>query len=109
MDKRELKIDYFVCRNSVPAGYEKLSEKALAAAGKAYCIYSDFAVGAAVLLENGTIVLGNNQENVAYPSGLCAERTALFYAGAAYPDVPVKALAITACFKVISSNLVSFL
>ena len=87
MDKRELKIDYFVCRNSVPAGYEKLSEKALAAAG------------AAVLLENGTIVLGNNQENVAYPSGLCAERTALFYASAAYPDVPVKALAITACFK----------
>ena len=92
MDKRELKIDYFVCRNSVPACYEELSEKALAAAGKAYCIYSDFAVGAAVLLENGTIVLGNNQENVAYPSGLCAERTA-------YPDVPVKALAITACFK----------
>ena len=92
MDKRELKIDYFVCRNSVPACYEELSEKALAAAGKAYCIYS-------VLLENGTIVLGNNQENVAYPSGLCAERTALFYASAAYPDVPVKALAITACFK----------
>ena len=87
MDKRELKIDYFVCRNSVPAGYEELSEKALVAAG------------AAVLLENGTIVLGNNQENVAYPSGLCAERTALFYASAAYPDVPVKALAITACFK----------
>ena len=78
----------------MPAGYEELSEKALAAAGKAYCIYSGFAVGAAVLLENGTIVLGNNQENVAYPSGLCAERTALFYAGAAYPDVPVKALAI---------------
>ena len=45
MDKRELKIDYFVCRNSVPACYEELSEKALAAAGKAYCIYSDFAVG----------------------------------------------------------------
>lgn len=44
-------------------------------------------------------VLGNNQENVAYPSGMCAERTALFYAGAAYPDVPVKALAIAACFK----------
>ena len=80
MDKRELKIDYFVCRNSVPAGYEELCEKALVAAGKAYCIYSDFAVGAAVLLEDGTIVLGNNQENVAYPSGLCAERTALFYA-----------------------------
>ena len=56
MDKRELKIDYFVCRNSVPACYEELSEKALAAAGKAYCIYSDFAVGAAVLLENGPIV-----------------------------------------------------
>ena len=55
MDKRELKIYYFVCRNSVPACYEELSEKALAAAGKAYCIYSDFAVGAAVLLENGRL------------------------------------------------------
>ena len=77
MDKRELKIDYFVCRNSVPAGYEELSEKALAAAGKAYCIYSDFAVGAAVLLENGTIVLGNNQENVAYPSGMSRKSTRL--------------------------------
>ena len=65
MDKRELKIDYFVCRNSVPAGYEELSEKALAAAGKAYCIYSGFAVGAAVLLEK----CGLSQWNVCRTDG----------------------------------------
>ena len=104
MDKRELKIDYFVCRNSVPACYEELSEKALAAAGKAYCIYSGFAVGAAVLLENGEIVAGTNQENAAYPSGLCAERTALFYAQSVYPGVKVKALAIAAFNKGIQTE-----
>ncbi|NQU84204.1 MAG: cytidine deaminase [Mariniphaga sp.] len=62
----------------------------------AYAPYSGFFVGAAVLLENGKVVTGNNQENAAYPSGLCAERVALFYANANYPDVPVVAIAITA-------------
>lgn len=99
MKKRELKIDYWTCRKSFPAGYERLCEEARSAAGKAYCVYSGFAVGAAVLLENGEIVLGNNQENAAYPNGLCAERTALFYANAAYPEVAVKALAIAACYQ----------
>jgi cytidine deaminase len=61
-----------------------------------YAPYSEFHVGAAVLLENGEIVLGSNQENSAYPSGLCAERTALFYAQSKYPGVAVKAIAITA-------------
>lgn len=97
MDKRELKIDYFVCRNSFPAEYDDLCKKALQAAEKAYSIYSKFSVGAAVWLENGEIVSGNNQENVAYPSGMCAERTALFYAGAAFPGVAVKAMAVAAC------------
>lgn len=61
----------------------------------AYAPYSHFNVGAAVLLENGEIVCGNNQENAAYPSGLCAERVAIFYAGAKFPDVRIKAVAVT--------------
>ena len=74
----------------------KLTESALEATYRSYAPYSNFHVGAAVLLENDVIVTGTNQENVAYPSGLCAERTALFYANSQYPDVPVKALAIVA-------------
>ena len=62
----------------------------------AYAPYSGFHVGAAVLLENGTVVTGNNQENSAYPSGLCAERVALFYANANFPEASVKAIAISA-------------
>ncbi|QQS30285.1 MAG: cytidine deaminase [Sphingobacteriales bacterium] len=62
---------------------------------QAYAPYSKFQVGAAVLLENGVMISGNNQENAAYPSGLCAERVALFYASATHPEVPVKALAVT--------------
>lgn len=73
-----------------------LVEAAKKAARDAYAPYSGFSVGAAVLLENASIVIGNNQENAAYPSGLCAERVALFAASASHPGVPVKALAITA-------------
>ncbi len=62
-----------------------------------YCPYSKFHVGAAAKLDNGVIIRGANQENAAYPSGLCAERSALFAAGAVYPDIPVNTLAI-ACF-----------
>ena len=62
-----------------------------------YCPYSQFHVGAAAKLANGVIIPGCNQENAAYPSGLCAERTALFAAGAQYPEQPVEMLAI-ACF-----------
>lgn len=76
--------------------YRRLYELAYGAAREAYAPYSRFCVGAALLLENGEIVCGNNQENAAYPSGLCAERTALFYAGARFPDVPVAVLAIAA-------------
>lgn len=99
MDKRELITDYFLFPNRFPAEYENLCRKAIEASARSYSIYSDFAVGAAVLLENGEIVTGSNQENAAYPSGMCAERTALFYAGSAFPEVPVKALAIAACYK----------
>ncbi len=58
----------------------------------AYAPYSDFTVGCAVLLENGEIVTGSNQENAAYPSGLCAERTAIFWIGANFPDLKIKKL-----------------
>ncbi len=71
-------------------------EAALKATEQSYAPYSKFHVGAAALLEDGTIVTGSNQENAAYPSGLCAERVALFHAGHRYPDVPVVALAIAA-------------
>lgn len=74
----------------------ELVEAARAIARDAYAPYSRFRVGAALRLESGRIVTGSNQENAAYPSGLCAERTALFYAGAQYPDDPVVALAVTA-------------
>lgn len=70
------------------------------AAKNSYAPYSKFHVGAAVRLANGAIVKGNNIENAAYPSGLCAERVALFAAQAQYPDVHVEALAITACSEI---------
>lgn len=75
---------------------KNLIKKAQDAAIKAYAPYSKFHVGAAVLLSNGEVITGSNQENAAYPAGICAERTALSYAGAQYPDVPVEAIAIVA-------------
>lgn len=73
-----------------------LMQAAIEAARQAYAVYSHFHVGAAARLSNGEIVIGSNQENAAYPSGMCAERTALFYAGAKYPDAVVESLAIVA-------------
>ncbi len=78
-----------------PADKSLLTEAAKAMLG-AYAPYSEFKVGAAVLLENGTIVIGNNQENGAYPSGLCAERVAFFAARANYPHQRILAVAIQA-------------
>jgi len=78
---------------------QELIEKAKDAFSTAYAPYSGFLVGASVLLENAKIISGNNQENVAYPAGLCAERVALFYAGAKYPEVGIKTIAISAKSK----------
>lgn len=73
-----------------------LMQKAIEARQNAYAPYSKFHVGAALLLENNKIVLGNNQENAAYPSGMCAERVAIWKAGSAYPNVKILKLAISA-------------
>lgn len=75
---------------------KRLFEAAKEATKRSYAPYSHFNVGAAVLFEDGTIVTGSNQENAAYPSGLCAERTALFHAGSQYPDKAITTLAIAA-------------
>ena len=66
------------------------------AAKNAYAPYSHFKVGAAILLQNGEIISGNNQENAVYPSGMCSERVALYYAAAKFPDIPFTKIAITA-------------
>lgn len=73
-----------------------LMEQAFEARSKAYAPYSKFTVGVALLLDNGIVVQGSNQENAAYPSGLCAERVAIFYAGAQYPKVKMLKMFITA-------------
>jgi len=74
---------------------KKLIQAAAHAAQTAYAPYSEFYVGAAVLLKNGSIIEGNNQENAAYPTGMCAERVALFNASSNYPKEHIEALAIT--------------
>lgn len=73
-----------------------LVQKAIDATHNSYARYSNFHVGAACLLENGEVVIGANQENAAFPSGLCAERTAIFAAQANHPDQPITTLAIAA-------------
>jgi cytidine deaminase len=92
----ELKISYehFSDLLSLDTRDRMLVEKAKSASKKAYAIYSQFHVGAAVLLEDESIVCGNNQENIAYPSGLCAERTALFFVGANFPEKKILSLAV---------------
>lgn len=78
-----------------PADRE-IVDAARAATANSYAVYSKFNVGAAVRLDDGTVVCGTNQENAAYPSGLCAERTTLFWANSQYPERAVDVLAIAA-------------
>jgi cytidine deaminase len=80
----------------LPNDVQNLMEQAVAIRKKAYAPYSKFRVGVALLLDNGQTVLGSNQENAAYPSGLCAERVAIFQAGAIYPEAKILKMAITA-------------
>ena len=78
------------------ASDKELVEKAIAATDNSYAPYSKFNVGAALRLADGRIVIGANQENAAFPSGLCAERTAVFSAQANFPDQSIEALALVA-------------
>ena len=97
MKELELKSVILSCQmDELSAEEQHLVNLAIEATNRSYAPYSNFHVGAAVRLENGEEIIGCNQENAAYPSGLCAERTALFSAGAQYPDVPVRMLSIAA-------------
>jgi len=93
--KIETNLDVFDSVEELPQEIQDLMDKAQQARERAYAPYSSFKVGAALLLANGKVIEGNNQENAAFPSGLCAERVAIFYAGATYPGIAVKAIALT--------------
>lgn len=98
MKKQQFISEYAVFDNENELEPQDLAllHRAHEAVSNSYAPYSKFHVGAAVRLANGAIVTGNNIENAAYPSGLCAERVALFAAQAQYPDVPIEAIALSA-------------
>lgn len=98
MKKIEIKttFDVFATIDNLSPEVKSLMQQAAEIRKKAYAPYSKFRVGAAILLDNGEIVLGSNQENAAYPSGLCAERVAIFHAGAIYPETKMMKIAISA-------------
>jgi cytidine deaminase len=98
MTSKEIKIAYieYESLDQLDPQDRELAEAAIDATKGSYAPYSGFNVGAAVRLDTGEIVKGANQENAAYPSGICAERTAMFYASATYPDSIIKSIAVTA-------------
>lgn len=98
MTNHEIKINFTEYANikELDKADHKLCLEAVKAMGNSHSPYSKFRVGAALRLQSGKIILGSNQENVAYPSGLCAERVALFHWGANHPDDPIETMAVTA-------------
>lgn len=97
MTKRTITIEYqFAQLSELSEEEQTLIEKAKMATHNSYANYSHFNVGAACLLDDGQIIIGANQENAAFPSGLCAERTAVFAAQANHPELSIKTLAIAA-------------
>ncbi len=98
MKKIEIKIEVTVFNTiaDLPISVKKLMDKAIEAKQNAYAPYSKFKVGAAFLLDNGTIITGNNQENAAYPSGMCAERVAIWKIASDFPNSKILKLAISA-------------
>ena len=98
MTSKEIRIVYneYESLDQLDPRDRELAQAAIEATKGSYAPYSNFNVGAAVRLDNGQIVKGSNQENAAYPSGICAERTAMFYASANYPENAMTAIAITA-------------
>lgn len=101
MEQKKYSLNYTSYANfdELPDFWKELVNEAEAALPRAYAPYSKFHVGAAVKLSNGEIITGTNQENAAYPSGLCAERTAILYALSKYPDVKIEGLAVTTSAK----------
>ncbi len=93
--KIEIELEVFEALSKLPIDIQELMNKAQQARENAYAPYSHFRVGAALRLSSGVIVTGNNQENAAFPSGLCAERVAIFNAGANFPNETITDLAIT--------------
>ena len=98
MNKITITTDFEVFESiqELPNEIQNLMQEAVAIRKTAYAPYSNFKVGAAILLDNGKIILGSNQENAAYPSGLCAERVAIFYAGSTFPNAKIVKMFITA-------------
>ncbi len=96
MEKKRIAFEMLIFENEQELSQidRNLLDAAAAAREGAYAPYSRFKVGAALLMDNGEIVLGNNQENASYPSGLCAERVAVFQAGARFPGMAIKSLAV---------------
>ncbi|NOX86132.1 MAG: cytidine deaminase [Chlorobi bacterium] len=94
--KIQINVEEFSGGEPLPDPDKKLLAAAQQTISTSYAPYSGFHVGAAVYLANGQIITGSNQENAAYPSGLCAERVALFYANSRYPGIEVEAIAISA-------------
>ena len=100
MQEKKIELSFILAHlNELSAQEQQLVANAKSAFKTAYAPYSGFLVGASVLLENGEVINGSNQENIAYPSGLCAERVALFYAGAKFPDVKINTVAISVLSK----------
>lgn len=97
--KIETILQVFDNVNDLPQNILALMQKAVEAREKAYAPYSKFHVGVAILLDNNQIITGSNQENASYPSGLCAERTAIYYAGSQYPNAKIQQMAISAGSK----------
>lgn len=89
-------FDVFESIQELPEIIQNLMQEAIVIRKKAYAPYSNFKVGTALLLDNGKIILGSNQENAAYPSGLCAERVAIYQAGTLYPEAKIIKIAISA-------------
>ena len=98
MTEHEIKISFreYKSITELDTDDHNLCAEAVKAMKNSHSPYSKFRVGAALLLQSGKIIYGSNQENVAYPSGLCAERVALFYWGANHPDDPIISMAVTA-------------
>ncbi|MDC1504843.1 cytidine deaminase [Winogradskyella sp.] len=94
--KIETTLEVYNTISELSQDIQNLMSEAIEARNNAYAPYSNFNVGAAILLDNNKVVIGNNQENAAYPSGLCAERTAIYYAGAKYPKAKILKMALTA-------------